>query len=223
MRTLVIGDIHGCYELLNKLLQKVNFQKNQDRIIFIGDYIDRGPEARKVLDLVMELVNEGAIALLGNHEEMFVAAYENFNHITPWILNGGRTTLASFGIDKNEKEGIREIPVKYIEFLKSLPLYYETKDYIFVHAGLDPQIQNPLYTNKYAMLWIRDEWLNCNYRGKKKVIFGHTPTLTINDHWKAEPWISGNKICLDTGGVYSKYGGRLSCLELPGMNFSYVG
>lgn len=212
----MIGDIHGCYKLLRKLLEEANYNSERDRLIFIGDYIDRGPDSLQVLELIMELVSRGAIALLGNHEEMLLSAYSKPERMIPWLMNGGSATLASFGINNRSEAGIKEIPLRFITFLENLPLYHETDDYVFVHAGLDPTMQNPKETNKYALLWIREEWLSCKYRGKK-VIFGHTPTFLIHPHREAEPWIDDDKICIDTGAVYSQYGGKLSCLELPNM------
>lgn len=218
MRTLVISDIHGCYDLLAAVLKKAHYNTNTDKLVLIGDYIDRGPDSKKVLDLVMSLAQDGAIVLAGNHEEMLISAYRNPDNITPWLMNGAASTLESFGIKEISSEGICRIPRKYFDFISSLPLFYEDKDYVFVHAGLDPDLQQADLTNKYALLWLRDDWLRCKYNGNKTVIFGHSPTFTIFNHNKAVPWISGKKVCIDTGAVYPQYGGHLTCLELPGMS-----
>lgn len=217
MRTLVIGDIHGCYDLFVDVLKKAQYNNNIDRLVLIGDYIDRGPDSKRVLDLVMQLSEEGAVVIAGNHEEMLLSSYKNPVTKDPWLLNGGDKTLLSFGIKEITKESVSLIPKKYIDFISGLPFYYENKDYIFVHAGLDPDLQQPELTNKYALIWLRDEWLRCKYTGEKTVIFGHSPTFTINSHSKATPWVSGKKICIDTGAVYPHYGGKLTCLELPGI------
>jgi serine/threonine protein phosphatase 1 len=222
MRTLVIGDIHGCHQLLTTMLEQVHYQPQEDRLILVGDYIDRGQHSKEALDLVIALVSKGAIALLGNHEEMLLTTYNHTIDPTPWMMNGGYATLQSFGVYDLNRNDMRRALNSYVGFLDSLPLYYEDEDYIFVHAGLNPQSQNPHYTNKYELLWIREEWLNCNYHGSKKVIFGHTPTFAIKGYNKVQPWLDGNKICIDTGAVYSKYGGKLTCLELPSLKFYYT-
>lgn len=217
MRTLVISDIHGCYDLFVDVLNKAQYNSNKDSLVLIGDYIDRGPDSKKVLDLIIKLCQEGAIALAGNHEEMLISSYKNPDTTIPWLMNGGDKTLKSFDIKDITRDSVTLIPKEYIDFILSLPFYYEIKDYIFVHAGLDPDLQQPELTNKYALLWLRDDWLRCKYTGEKTVIFGHSPTFTIHNHSTAIPWISGKKICIDTGAVYPRYGGKLTCLELPGM------
>ena len=220
-RLLAIGDIHGCYDKLVELLNKVNYQPGKDQLVLLGDYIDRGPKSRETIDLVIELVNNGAIALKGNHEDMLINALDDVNSCELWLYNGGKKTLRSYHISGGYgnipwHEQPRRIPQKHLDFIRNLPISHETDEYIFVHAGL------PLYATKveeaehHDLMWVRDEWLTREYKGKV-VVFGHTPTFTIQGHKKPEPWFGKNKIDIDTGAIYSKYGGKLTCLQLPTM------
>lgn len=136
---------------------------------------------------------------MGNHEDMAIRAIES-NGIEQWFMNGGRNTVRSYTQNKAFVDDD-------LDFFKSLPLYYETDNYIFVHAGLDPE--EPLLENneRDTLLWIRDDWLDCDYVGKP-VIYGHTPARTVT--WDPK----GKKIGIDTGAVHW---GTLSCLELPMM------
>ena len=145
------------------------------------------------------LIQDRAIALMGNHEEMAIQAIEH-DGIEQWFVNGGRDAIRSYTKNKAFVEDD-------LAFFKSLPLYYETENYIFVHAGLDPENPIPESNERDVLLWIRDDWLNCDYDGKP-VVFGHTPAKTVT----CDP--KGRKIGIDTGAVYW---GRLSCLELPTM------
>ncbi len=198
-RILAISDIHGCLSKLEKVLEEAKYNPNTDQLILLGDYIDRGKQSYEVVQRVKELVKGGAIALKGNHELMAINAFKGSGG-TMWLYNGGRETLESYA---------RNYAVinDDIEFFESLPDWHETDDYIFVHAGLDPEEPLPELTPQADLLWIRDEWFNSDYTGKP-VIFGHTPMSDI------QIWPNGKKIAIDTGAVF---GGKLSCIELPTM------
>lgn len=135
----VVGDIHGCFDELNELLQ--HWDKEQDQLVFLGDYIDRGKDSRKVLEFIQTLVQtDGAIALKGNHERMFID-WLNEWQTERFIRNGGKETIYSLlGTDTeiDERRAIAEAYPQTIHFLKNLPLYYEWGDYLFVHAGINP-------------------------------------------------------------------------------------
>lgn len=204
-RILAISDIHGCYNKFVNLLEQTKYKPEEDQLILLGDYIDRGSMSYETVQLVKECVAKGAIALLGNHELMAMHSIENGYTAGMWLYNGGQSTIDSY---KNNQSKIDND----LEFLKSLPSYHETEEYIFVHAGLDPD--EPLPENMYIedLVWIRDEWLYSDYSGKP-CVFGHTPmknVLVKNN---------GKQIGIDTGAVY---GGKLSCIELPMMKIYQV-
>lgn len=201
-RIFVIGDIHGCYERLKTLLKKLHI-KNNDMLIFLGDYIDRGTDSKKVVEEVINLKSQyHIITLLGNHEKMLLDILQKSLPIETWLFNGGETTLLSYGIKKyNISSDL--FPPEHIEFFKSLLPYYEMDNYIFVHAGLKPNI--PLGKQSIDdLVWIRDEFIYSDCDFGKVVVFGHTPL--------AEPLFLKNKIGIDTGAVF---GGKLTCLVLP--------
>lgn len=213
-RTLVVGDIHGCYNLLVKGLKQANYQPGRDRLILLGDYIDRGVNSAKVVELVRDLVNRGAIALMGNHEDMFLDTLDNWDSKSPyWFLNGSKATLLSYGLEldqiKDKKAVNKAIPTEHLDFLRSLPFYYEDSHYIFCHAGIRPGISMDKQT-KEDILWIRDSFLSTPIVGKT-VVFGHTPTTMIDDHGIAEIYQSEGKIGIDTGAYFS---GLLTVLQL---------
>lgn len=196
-RLLAIGDIHGCRDQLIALLAKVKPQAS-DRLIFLGDYIDRGPHSKEVIDLVLALRQRcpHCVFLKGNHEAMFLDYLVRGETLT-FLRNGGDATLASYAA-----AGCEGIPQAHRDFLNDLQLHYETDHFIFVHAGMRPGI--PLEGQREQdLLWIREEFLSSNYDWGKTVVFGHTP--------RTSPQLTPNRISLDTGAVY---GGRLTCCEV---------
>lgn len=170
-RIYAIGDIHGCFRAMKDLIEnKIQLSKN-DKLIFLGDYIDRGPDSKKVLDYIMDLQNNhyDIVTLCGNHESMLIDAWYNENLVSKWIQNGGSETLLSFGIDK-----LKNIDSRYMHFLENLNFYYELDKYIFVHAGFNDSIENP-FTDKYSMLWnSREQYLN-PLLNDRTIIHGHAP------------------------------------------------
>lgn len=205
-----VGDIHGCLRPLEDLLDKLPIDWEEDYLVFLGDYIDRGPDSRLVLETIMALKEahpERVICLLGNHEWMLLRYLRGYDQEL-YLLNGGDVTLAQF-----LRDGIVEVPPKHISFLRSLLPYWETERYIFVHAGLRPGI--PLTKQRLEdLLFIRGEFIHSDYDWGKMVIFAHTPF--------SRPLVAPNKIGIDTGCVY---GGELTALVLPEVDFyfSYCG
>lgn len=202
-RIFAIGDIHGCLDKLQGLMKILPIDPGQDTLVFVGDYIDRGPASREVIDYVLDLKVKisNIVFLMGNHEKMFL---DYLNHINPYlfILNGGQKTIEAYS-----KKGRFLLPPDHHDFLGSLRLIYETEEYIFVHAGLLPGV--PLTDQKPEdILWIREAFFCSMYDFGKKIIFGHTPFT--------EPLVIENKIGIDTGAVY---GNKLTCVELPKETF----
>ena len=201
-RILAIGDIHGALEKLQMLMMNLNWDPTGDIIVFIGDYVDRGPQSAGVIDhiLGMKQWSDRIVCLRGNHEQLFMDFLEGKN-IETFLYNGGDTTIDSYG---GPDSGI---PQEHYDFLQSLPLYFETDEYIFVHAGLRDGIPLELQDPR-DLLWIREEFIYSEFDHGRRVIFGHTPSRV--------PIVQPNKIGIDTGAVY---GGKLTCLEIPAMVF----
>jgi len=208
MKTIfAIGDIHGCYDQLQELMGKIPIDFARDTLVFIGDYIDRGPQSVEVVDYLVQLKKRvpGIIFLKGNHEDM-LEKYLNGTDRFTYLLNGGQKTLDSY-LNRPARSGSHPIPTEHMEFFKSLKLVYETEEYIFAHAGLCPRV--PLESqNTEDLLWIRDKFINTKYDFGKPVIFGHTPLK--------EPLVEPNKIGIDTGAIY---GNALTCVQLPDLVF----
>ncbi len=206
-RIFAVGDIHGCYEKLCALMDKIPIDMARDQLLFIGDYIDRGRSSIEVLDYLIDLENRspGIIFLRGNHEDMLQKYLDGSDRFT-YLLNSGQQTLDAYLNNRDTSEDY-PVPSAHLEFLSALRLYYQTEDYIFVHAGLRDNVS--LESQKETdLLWIRDEFIYSDYDFGKRVIFGHTPFK--------EPLVQTNKIGIDTGAVY---GNRLTCVQLPEMEF----
>lgn len=206
MRRLAVSDIHGEGRRLVQVLAKAGYDPTHDRLFLLGDYIDRGSDVKFTVQLVMDLVKDGAVALKGNHDVMPMLSITDDTQKLLWVhRNGGDATIRSFG-------GIP--PIEVINWLNTLPYYHEEEDVIFVHAGLFPGLpleeQNP---NNF--LWIREVFYN-NWRGPKRVIFGHTPTPYLWDGAVPEresykPWYGISCVGIDTGAAY---GGPLTLLDI---------
>ena len=209
-RIYAVGDIHGCYDKLLVLMEKIDIDFESDTLVFLGDYIDRGPQSFEVVAYLADLKQRYAntIFLKGNHEEMLEKYLSGEDRIT-YLVNGGQQTLESY-MNRPRPEGEPAIPSTHLEFFKSLRIYYETQNYIFVHAGLKNKV--PLEKQKTEdLLWIRRRFIESKYDYGKMVVFGHTPLH--------EPLLLPNKIGIDTGAVY---GNRLTCVRLPELVFYTV-
>ena len=202
-KVFIVGDIHGCLGMLKGLMDKIDWRPDRDRLIFLGDYVDRGENPKGVVDFLLELLDSSPNiqCLMGNHEKLFLDYLENRN-IRLFFYNGGESTIASYA-----KNGEVNIPPEHISFLKSLHTIIELEDYYIVHAGFQPgvEIQDQSIQD---LLWIRDPFIFSDYDFGKKVIFGHTPF--------SSPLQMENKIGLDTGAVY---GNQLTCLEIRDMKY----
>ncbi len=209
--TCVIGDIHGCFSSLSALLDLV--LDRADTLVFLGDYIDRGPDSRRVIDLLLEVQRNHArtICLQGNHEFMlqeFLAGRD----LSLYLEVGGLQTLASYGLPPTMTgPSVRAaLPADHLAFFSDLPLYWQDQYAIYVHAGLEPGRHLSMQTGQWC-LWARDRFIASRHDFGKRVIFGHTPFR--------EPLVEANKIGIDTGAVY---GGRLTALLLPETEFISV-
>lgn len=202
MKIFVIGDIHGCSHALDTILEVIDLQP-QDQLITLGDYIDRGPDSKGVIDRLILLYQKGQlIPLKGNHEMMLLTARDKeFNHST-WVNYFGKETLASYGIFSNPK--ISDIPEDHWDFIeKSCLNGWETQKHIFVHGNLDPNL--PLdKQSDYRLFWEKFYQPTPHYSGKI-MICGHTSQKD------GLPLNIGHAICIDTW-VYGE--GWLTALEV---------
>jgi serine/threonine protein phosphatase 1 len=209
-RIFAIGDIHGCLDKLISLMGIIDLDPQRDTLVFIGDYIDRGPQSKEVVDYLIDLAGQQSrvIFLKGNHEQMLELYLSGSDRLS-FLANGGYATLSSYSKDISSVE-FSPIPSAHLDFFNNLRLCYETEQHIFVHAGLKSNV--PLEKqDKWDMLWIRDEFIYSDFDFGKRVVFGHTPF--------PEPLVFDNKIGIDTGAVY---GNKLTCVELPAVKFYSV-
>jgi len=208
-RIFAIGDIHGCLDHLDRLLETIPFDAETDRLVFVGDYIDRGPEPFGTIQRVLEIkrAHPKTVCLMGNHERMFLD-FLSGKDTHSFLYNGGKSTLESYSKNSGSSKARSDVlPSEHKAFYDRLSLYFETEHYIFVHAGLRPGI--PLaQQDEQDLIWIRGEFYDSGFDFGKTVIFGHTPFQ--------KPLIQKNCIGIDTGAVY---GNVLTCLALPDMIF----
>ena len=229
MNIFSIGDIHGCSKelisLQKKILNAKGFKKDNDLLIYIGDYIDRGPHSKTVIDQVIKLQKENikSIFLMGNHEEVMIDfLFNKINNLSYWLQLGADQTFKSYDIEITDfiKDGLEDEKIEklrnyflnqlteeHIFFLKNLKLSYTVGKYLFVHAGINPE-KSILEQNKRDLLWSRsDEFFDKNFKSEKIIIHGHTPQKEIINF----PY----RISIDTGCFFS---GKLSCVHLNDSN-----
>jgi serine/threonine protein phosphatase 1 len=214
-RRYVIPDIHGCALTFRRLLENIIHLKKSDDLYLLGDTIDRGPRSREVLDIIHQLKENGyrVQSIRGNHEEMFLNACSNRSFFRLWMLNGGRATLSSFGV-----EDACEIPSGYRNLMASFPFFIELDKFILVHGGLNFTKSDPL-SDKEAMLWSRDKEVVKELIGGRRLIGGHTP-LSRED---IKASLTSDRIILDNGCVYQHESGlgSLAALELTTMTLYF--
>jgi len=213
-RLFAISDIHGCFKPFYELVVKEIDLKKEDRLILLGDYIDRGEQSKEVIDFIIDLKKSGfnITVLTGNHEQMLLDAYHDEMNEYLWFMNSGMATLISFGI-----EDLHELENKYLSFFSELDYFLESGKYIFVHAGFNDNEPDP-FADRHTMVWeCSSVYKNPLLQGRT-IIHGHRPK-TIDFVQKL---ISENSsvIPIDTGCVYEKemgYG-NLSALEINTMS-----
>lgn len=239
-RTFAIGDIHGDIDAVYKLLASFPELTTDDTLVFVGDYIDRGPSSKEVIDYVRRLPGETpakVVALRGNHEDAWLRVIDRGwpEFILP-PSNGCLATLRSYtGTPQGDEPGMRndEIPAllhgsffppDVVSWMRGLPFFYEDDHAIYVHAGLpqgDKGFPHPSKAkNPTSLLWCRDDNFFRLYNGKL-VVFGHTATELLPPELSsytpedpADIWAGPCTIGLDTG---CGKGGHLTGLELPSL------
>ena len=224
LRLYAIGDIHGRLDLLSRLHHLIREDAGRrggdatNRIVYLGDYVDRGFESRGVIDaLLAPMAGFERIFLMGNHEEAVLRFLEEPGFGPAWYAVGGDATLISYGVHlsrdlktteqrflKARNDLAAQLPAEHLAFLRGLNLCHEVDPYFFVHAGVRPQ--RPLQRQTQEdMLWIRDEFLLWDGGFEKIVVHGHTPT--------DKPEIRKHRIGIDTGAYATNV---LTCLVLEG-------
>lgn len=215
MRKIAISDIHGCAQTFRSLIEHQVKLTPQDELFLLGDYVDRGPASKDLLDHIMQLKEGGyrVHCLKGNHEEMMCNAAQNSQEIELWLYNGGKETLSSFGVKTPS-----EIPDRYLDFVSDMAYFFEVDKYILVHAGLNFRgpsaddedaflwkLHNPL-NDRESMLWIRWWYDNINWSWlrDRMIIHGHTPIETddISEMFQA---IHQDRVLDIDNGCFAKY------------------
>ena len=221
-----VGDIHGERDLLEELLGSLPLQPD-DRLVFVGDYVDRGPDSKGTVDLLLDFSKTySCVFLLGNHESMFLDFLgwrgEQYFGGDAFLMNGGDRTLASYGFfDSDAPDPERfSLPPEHERFYRELCLYHRDGDYLFVHAGIGRDLVEESDV-EYALRKMRAENLlwdracaDLPHRLGLTVVYGHTPRSDFHVRWN-EPFSIG----IDTGAVY---GGNLTAIRLPDENLFQV-
>ena len=198
MRRFAIGDIHGCLTALQVLDKELAFGDG-DTVVTLGDYLDRGPDSRGVIEYLLGLRERcHLVALRGNHEIMMLRARNDRSALVNWIACGGRATLDSYGAT-----GFRDVPGTHWDFIADTARYYETEDDFYVHANVLPDL--PLADQPdYNLFWEHLGGAVARHVSGRRMICGHTPQTS------GLPLDLGHVVCLDT---HACGGGWLTCLE----------
>ena len=217
-----VGDIHGRFDLLRGLLEQIEadateqVEARQRTLVFLGDYVDRGPDSKSVVQALIAGPPQGFEAhwLKGNHEAILLNFLEDARHLELWLMNGGQATMQSYGVDTEAlaREGAgpetwrsafaEALPQSHLRFFRNLKLSVGFGDYLFVHAGVRPGISLTAQTEQ-DLVWIRTPFLDHTSSFGKIVVHGHTPAHL--------PDVRSNRIGIDTGAVFTD---RLTALRL---------
>ncbi len=200
MRKIAISDIHGCLKSFKALLHKIAYSE-KDELYLLGDFIDRGPDSKGVIDYIWHLQYKGHFVhcLRGNHEQMLLDSFNDPFDLQLWQSHGGMETMNSFGTKLLE-----EIPIEYLKWFDALPYFTEVDDYILVHAGLNFNLPNPL-DGAQSMIWIRNwyDQIKKDWLGKRIIVHGHVPTKTSTIHENLSRIEEKSTMIIDGGCVYN--------------------
>ena len=227
-RIYAIGDVHGCVELLRKLQLVIvgdaaNRTDVRKVVVYLGDYIDRGPDSRAVIDLLIDEPLPGfeSVFLRGNHEDSLLKFLDDPQVGPEWLTYGGDATLYSYGVRPPDaarpdelltaqKDLARSFPAAHLDFFRKMKLTHIEGDYAFVHAGFRENIPIDRQAAE-DMLWIRDEFLDSQADFGKVVVHGHSIA--------ASPVVRRNRIGIDSGAFAT---GVLTCLVLEGTDRTFL-
>lgn len=227
-RVYCVGDIHGRLDLLEKIHDKIQHDSEKaigrNTLVYLGDYVDRGMRSKEVIDALIDAPLSGfdIVHLRGNHEQAMLDFLEHAEAGFGWLQFGGKSTLASYGVQVRktprrleELESLRasleaQVPDQHLDFLNGLKASHTVGAYYFVHAGIRPG--RPLEEQTLSdQLWIREEFTRHRAHHEKIIVHGHT----IAD----EPEVRENRIGIDTGAYYSEV---LTCLVLEGSSRRFL-
>ena len=229
MNIFSIGDIHGCLKQLISLQKKIinteSFKKDNDLLIYLGDYIDRGPHSKIVINQIIKLQKENikSIFLMGNHEQLMIDfLFNNINNLRYWLGLGADQTFKNYDIEVAEfiKDGLEDDKIdklrnvflskltkEHVYFFNNFKLTYIMGDYLFVHAGINPE-KSLSEQSEMDFLWSRsDQFFDKNFEFEKIIVHGHSPEKEVVNF----PY----RINVDTGSFFS---GKLSCVCLNDNN-----
>lgn len=227
-RIYAVGDIHGRLDLLVKLESLIRRDIESGppvptSLVFLGDYVDRGPDSREVIEHLMrrQPFCTEQVFLRGNHEQVLLDVLGTGDRLDHWISFGGMETLVSYGLRPRlslgaedaaavQREFAAMFPEPHLAFLKATQLSYETADHFFVHAGINPQL--PLERQRPSdLMWIREPFLASTKQHPKIIVHGHTPVRRAEIH--------PNRINIDTGAFVT---GRLTCAVIDGTECRFL-
>lgn len=187
-KTYVIGDLHGQFDLMQQALAEIERSRHSGgTVVFLGDYVDRGPQSKQVVERLMQGPPAGWrwVCLKGNHEDMMAETIGGPDEGW-WLGNGGDATVASYGGD---------IPREHLEWCRSLPMMHQDKHRVYVHAGVEPSRPlTEMEQGESVLLWMRYPE-NCDVECDKHVVHGHTP-------FRDGPVLMAGRTNLDTGAVF---------------------
>ena len=208
-----VGDVHGCSKTLRTMVEEVLRLGEDDTLFLLGDYIDRGPDSKGVLDYLLHLMwdkDYDIRPIMGNHEQMCLDAVSDSAARDLWYGNWGLLTLQQFGVSEP-----KEIPKRYLDFMAAMPRILTTEhDYVLVHAGLNFRTADPILdTSPQDMLWERDHRVAPEKLGGRTVLCGHVITPLFEIRASLDQPI----ICLDNGCFYK---GHMSYGNLVALNLA---
>lgn len=208
MSLIAIGDIHGCAQTLDALMQSLAPRSNE-QLVFLGDYVDRGPDSCGVIDRLLKFEQTHNCTFLRGNHDAYLLQWCETGVYQDWHLFGGDSTLESY----KGPDGIVEVPSSHVDFLRRTHFFLDTPRYLFVHGGLDPNKtveENLTASDLRAFMYCREHLQARTVVWEKCVVFGHTPM--------PEPIVTPQMIGIDTGCVFGDMPGlgRLSAIRLPG-------
>lgn len=224
-KIFAIGDIHGCAQQLTILLERLPYDPERDTLIFLGDYINRGPDTKAVLDILLELKKNCVDIhfLKGNHEQELLeyVASGHVDSLRALREMGIEATVESYGARVHSLTGLGCFPVEHREFLHSLKFFHLQDDYLFIHSDINKELLScPIKESEDRVRrYVMETGLLSSRRLAKeqttgidtRIVFGHIPF--------ASPLVLKDRICIDTGAVY---GNMLTAVELPTLRFFHA-
>jgi serine/threonine protein phosphatase 1 len=218
VRKFCISDIHGCADTFRALLDAIALEK-ADHLFLLGDYVNRGPDSRGVLDTIMRLQSDGytVFVIRGNHDQMFLDARSDVRAEMMIMQNGGEHTMASFGVTR-----MAEIPDAYFEFVSRSSYFMEVGPWLLVHAGFNFKNAQDYRIDTNAMLWMRNFKPRRRQLKGRHIVHGHNPWPRS----RIEAQLAGKRpepvINIDCGCVYNEPESALCALELTEMRMTFV-